>query len=394
MPFDLPRRCHVNQGQPFLHTTAATGRNQPLGCSIEWLSDSNLLEGIADDWRGLERSVEGRTHLSTYDFMATWYRNYAGEYGGLPLIGLARRGARLVGVAPLTVGRGTVGRIPLRRIEFAPSDTPAGEFLVGDKDGDIVAALLDDLIAHGSFDIISLDGFAPRCRQLAAIQETAVKHRCATECVDHAYAYADLHDGYQAYRARLTSHFRRNLNQKARRIADAGGAAVDMHLFSVADPEECVARIVAINEASYKLGGARLADHHRAFLSEIVSRLSACRTLCLPILSIGGTDAAFILGMVERGVFYDITLAYADTFEKLSPGSFLMQHTLDALASCGVRMVVSHGAHEYKRHWATGFVPQKRIFVFRPGLRTAAARFIRFSLAPLWQRFAACRVAD
>jgi CelD/BcsL family acetyltransferase involved in cellulose biosynthesis len=362
--------------------------------SIEWVSDPKYLEGIADDWRVLERSVEARTHLSTYDFMTTWYRNYAGAYGGSPLIGLARRGARLVGVAPLTVGRGTVGRVPLTRIEFAPSDAPAGEFLVGDEEGEVVAALLDDLIAHASFDVISLDGFAPGCRQLAAVQETAAKHGCATECVDHAYAYADLDGGYQAYRARLTSHFRRNLNHKARRIADAGGAAVDMHLFSVADPDRCVARIVAITEASYKLGGARLADHHRAFLSEIVTRLSASGTLCLPILSIGGTDAAFILGMVDRGMFYDITLAYADTFEKLSPGSFLMQHTLDALASRGVRLVISHGAHEYKRHWATAFVPQKRIFVFRPCVRTAAARFSRFWLSRLSQRFGAAEQAS
>jgi CelD/BcsL family acetyltransferase involved in cellulose biosynthesis len=357
--------------------------------SIEWVRDPKYLEGIADDWRLLERSITRRTHLSTYDFMATWYRNYAGEYGGMPLIGLARRGARLVGVAPLTIGRGTVGRIPLTRIEFAPSDAPAGEFLVADEDGDVVAALLDDLIAHATFDIISLDGFAPGCAQLAAIEERASRHGCVTECIDHAYAYADLRDGYEAYRARLTGHCRRNLNQKARRIADAGGATVDMHLFSVADPDRCVARIVAITEASYKLGGARLADHHRAFLREIVGRLSASRTLGLPILSIGGTDAAFILGMVERGVFYDITLAYADTFEKLSPGSFLMQHTLDVLASRGIRMVVSHGAHEYKRHWATAFVPQKRIFVFRPGIRTAAARFVRFTLSRLSQRFGA-----
>ena len=375
-----------------MNTAATTWRNQSLRGSIEWMSDPKSLESIADDWRVLERSVEQRTHLSTYDFMTTWYRHYAGEYGGTPLIGLARRGARLVGVAPLTVGHGTVGRIPLTRIEFAPSDAPAGEFLVGDEEGDIVAALVDDLIAHASFDIISLDGFAPGCRQLTAIQETAARHGCATECVDHAYAYADLQEGYQAYRARLTGQFRRKLNQKARRIAEAGGAAVDMHLFSVADdPERCVARIVAISEASYKLGGARLADHHRAFLKEIVDRLSASRTLCLPILSIGGTDAAFILGMVERGVFYDISLAYAETFEKLSPGSFLMQHTLEVLASCGIRRVVSHGAHEYKRHWATEFVPQKRIFVFRPGLRTAAARFIRFSVAALCQRFGAGR---
>jgi hypothetical protein len=146
---DLPRSTVL------MSTAVATERNQTFRGSIEWLRDPKCLEDIADDWRVLERSVNRRTHLSTYDFITTWYRHYAGEYGGLPLIGLARRGARLVGVAPLTVGRGTVGRIPLTRIEFAPSDAPAGEFLVGDEEPDIVAALLDDLIAHASFDIIS-----------------------------------------------------------------------------------------------------------------------------------------------------------------------------------------------------------------------------------------------
>jgi CelD/BcsL family acetyltransferase involved in cellulose biosynthesis len=108
--------------------------------------------------------------------------------------------------------------------------------------------------------------------------------------------------------------------------------------------------------------------------------------LSLPILAIGGRDAAFILGVVERGCFYDITLAYAEPFEKLSPGSFLMQKTLENLAAVGVHTVVSHGAHDYKKHWATEFVPQKRVFVFARGVRAAATRFIRFSLEPVWAR--------
>ena len=108
--------------------------------------------------------------------------------------------------------------------------------------------------------------------------------------------------------------------------------------------------------------------------------------LSLPILSIGGKDAAFILGVVERGCFYDITLAYDESFEKLSPGAFLMQKTLEDLAAAGVHTVVSHGAHEYKKHWATAFVPQKRAFIFAPRIRAAAARFIRFSMAPVWRR--------
>lgn len=63
-----------------------------------------------------------------------------------------------------------------------------------------------------------------------------------------------------------------------------------------------------------------------------------------------------------------------------------MQKTLEHLAGAGVHTVVSHGVHEYKKHWATEFVEQKRVFLFAPSLRGAATRFIRFSLAPLWRR--------
>ena len=36
--------------------------------------------------------------------------------------------------------------------------------------------------------------------------------------------------------------------------------------------------------------------------------------LAMPILAIGGRDAAFVFGLVERNCFYDITLAYDEGF--------------------------------------------------------------------------------
>jgi CelD/BcsL family acetyltransferase involved in cellulose biosynthesis len=148
-------------------------------------------------------------------------------------------------------------------------------------------------------------------------------------------------------------------------------------------------RMIRITEASYKLQGAPLADHHRGFLTEIVRRFAARRMLRLPILSIGGGDAAFILGVVERGTFYDITLAYDERFAKLSPGAFLTQRMLQGLAADGIHTVVSHGAHEYKRHWSTAFLPQERAFLFAPGLKAMATRVVRFGLQPLWKRLKA-----
>lgn len=354
---------------------------------MEWLRDPVELGRHASEWRALERSAN-HTHLSSYDFITAWYTHYAGRYGGTPLIGLARKGSRLVGVAPLAICRGRTGSVPVTRVELAPTDVPAGEFLTAGGDSEVISAFVDALVDRATFDVISLDGFAAGSREMIAVEHAASRRRLAVECVDHAYAVADLSRGYDSYRAQLSGHFRRNLNQRARKMTAAGGAEVGGIQLSgsMNELDRCVSRVIAITEASYKLQGERLADCHRAFLSDVVARLSARGTLSLPILSIGGQDAAFILGVVERGVFYDITLAYAEPFAKLSPGSFLMQRTLETLASAGVHTAVSHGAHDYKKHWATRFVPQKRLVLFNRGVRGRAAHFIRFSLAPIWQR--------
>jgi hypothetical protein len=377
-----------------------------MTCTIEWLRNPDQLESLAGQWRDLEAAVCNRTHLSTFDFLAPWYRQYSGAYGGQPLIGLARRGTRLVGVAPFAICRGSVGRIPVTRIEFAPSDVPAGEFLVEDNHPETIVAFIDSLVDNQKFDVVSLDGFDPASAQLAALQKIVTKRRLAMEMTDHAFAVADLREGYEKYRAGLSSHYRRNLNQKARKIADAGGATVGgvqptrlrgfaASAWQAEGPpapledkvmEECVARAIAITEASHKMNGQRLGDDHRGFMLDLAKRFGSRGMLSLPILSIGGRDAAFILGVVERGRFFDITLAYDESFAKVSPGSFLMQKTLEHLAGVGVHTVVSHGAHDYKKHWATEFVAQKRVFLFAPTLRGAATRFIRFSLAPLWAR--------
>jgi CelD/BcsL family acetyltransferase involved in cellulose biosynthesis len=357
---------------------------------IEWLRQVSALPPIETAWRALEDAVSHRTHVSTFDFLATWYSCYAGNYGGTPLIGLAWDGADLQGIAPLTIRKGHVGRIPVTRVDFAPNDSIAGEFLVQDDRPDLVAALLDSLAGAARFDVACLNGFEPESRQLAALQDAAPKYGFGIEFEDHACAVVDLSGGYDTYRAGLSAHYRRNLNQRTRKAEEAGIAVEGILLNEgAATLEDSIARMIAINEASYKLEGRRLADCHRRFLAEVARRFAARGMLGLPILTIGQKDAAFILGVIERGCFYDVTLAYDESYAKLSPGSVLMQKTLERLPSLGVRTVLSHGAHEYKKFWATAFVPQQRLFLFAPRPRAMATRFVRFGLQPLWKRFGA-----
>jgi CelD/BcsL family acetyltransferase involved in cellulose biosynthesis len=345
---------------------------------IEWISAPADLESRATVWRDLEAAVSRRTHVSTFDFLATWYGHYAGDYGGTPLVGLAWQETDLIGLAPLTIRRGRLGRIPVTRIDFAPNDSIAGEFLIRDDRTDVLPALFDSLVRTVTFDVICLNGFEPASTELEALLAFARWRRLSPETEEHACAVVDLRGGYDSYWATRTGNTRRKIAQRERKI-DAMGAVVDGVLPSEtrSDIEVRIRRMIAINEASYKLQGQRLAEHHRGFLTEVSRRFAARDMLSLPILSIGGRDAAFILAIVERGCFYDVTLAYDESFAALGPGICLMQRTLRALAEANVHSVFSHGAHEYKRHWATAFIPQTRLFLFPGRPLAVAARLVR-----------------
>src|SRR6266436_3355910 len=165
--------------------------------TIEWLTSPEQMESISDQWRTLEQEVQNRTALSTFDFLATWYRHYSGEYGGAPRIGLAWRGSRLVGVAPLTLRRGSIGKIPVIRVDFAPNDSPVGAFLVEEDHPETVDALFSSLVQSTKFDVACLNGFEPGSRQLNALQGAAERHGFRLEVEDHSYAVADVSNGYE-----------------------------------------------------------------------------------------------------------------------------------------------------------------------------------------------------
>jgi CelD/BcsL family acetyltransferase involved in cellulose biosynthesis len=361
----------------------------PAGGSVtvDWIRRVEEMESLAGPWRDLEDRVERRTVFSTFDFLETWYRSYAGEYGGEPLIGVARRDARLIGVAPLVIRRGRLGRVPVTRIQFAIHDAHAGEFLVADEEPALASAFIDSLAEEVRFDVISLIGLDPESAQFAAIRDAARRRHLSLELAGHQNAVVDLQHGYEAYCRGMSRNFRRTLKRQAARIAAMGTPVIDgVQLTTGVDQlERSIERLFAVTEASYKLCGARLADIHRDYLATLARRFGHRGMLHLSLLSLNGEEAAAMMGLVERGCYYDVTLAYAERFAHLSPGSFLIQQVLRTLAGAGVSTVVSHGAHEYKRRWSSRFVSSPRTFLFAQSLRGSSARFIRFQAAPLWR---------
>jgi CelD/BcsL family acetyltransferase involved in cellulose biosynthesis len=365
---------------------AAGGR--AVTVAVRWTSDADEIAALEDRWRDLAAGSREATPLGGPDYLLPWYRQYAGR-AGRPLLGTAWQEGTLVALAPLVVRRARVGGVPVTCVQFAAAGAEAGEFLLADGRPELTGTLLESLAAQVPFDVARFNLLDPAAAEFAALARAAAQAGLALETLPTAYATVDLREGYDAYHARLSGKFRANLRRRARAAQAEGALRVEgVHLEpDVPAVERAVGRMLAVSDASWKARrGGPMAEHHRGFYREIARRFGARGRLDLAILKLGGADRAYMMGVVDRDVYYDVTLSFDDAVRALAPGVLLTQEVLRRLAARGIRTVVSHGVHEYKRHFATAIVPRRRAFVFARRPRAALSRALRFSLGPVWTR--------
>jgi CelD/BcsL family acetyltransferase involved in cellulose biosynthesis len=343
------------------------------------------LTALEADWRELESRVSSRMAFGSFDYLVPWYRHMPPSHG-TPFVGVVRRSGRVVGIAPLARRTATLGRVPLRRIDSAAHDCDVGEVLFTPDEGAAFESLLESLFERGGFDAVILTGVTPGSWVQQAVRSTAARGSRSLGEIEYRYATVDLRQGYDAYVRGLNSKKRGNLRRRQKRADSMGGTTLDRINRPVdrATLTRYLDRIFTLYERSWKSeDGIAIQEYHRAFYMEVAERFNARSMLDLSILQVGGRDAAFILGLRERDTFFDVTVSYDDEFAPVSPGMLLFQEVARRCASEGVRLLVSHGDREYKRAWASNWVPQTRTMLFAPGLKPALARFARFEVPKL-----------
>jgi CelD/BcsL family acetyltransferase involved in cellulose biosynthesis len=363
--------------------------------AVRWSSGVDEIAALEPAWRELEPSATRRTPMGGCDYLVPWYRHHAGR-AGEPLLGSAWEGRTLVGLAPLVVRRARLGGVPVRTVQFAAAGGEAGEFLLPDDRPDLSGVFLESLLGAVRFDLARFNNLQASSEEVAALRRAAGDRGLALETVPTSYATVDLSHGYDAYRRGLGAKFRGNLKRRSRALEAQGPVAVEgVHFESDARAiESGLARLFAISDRSWKARrGGPMAPHHRAFFAEVARRFGAQGRLDLALLTLGGRDRAYMLGVADRGVYFDVTLSYDDAVRHLAPGVFLTQEVLRRLAARGIHTFVSHGVHDYKRHFATEIVARQRALVFARSPRARLSRALRFSLAPLWSRLGLLRNA-
>lgn len=330
------------------------------------------------DWRVLETHCPARTVFASAEFIALWYRHYAGVFG-TPRVMLIRdqNGVPRVGVAWIA-RRTRFGGIPVRRLDLAGYDGASGELLVseGKESTQAVRHLVRGLSECDDWDLACIENIAPVSPWNEAISLAAQEAGLVAQQLSSAYAYVDLRTGPTAHWAVLDGKRRRNLKRALVRGSAAGLMAVEGVRFF--DPgtwpqcEDALARAFALIEANPKMRAVArgMSDYHRRFYRALAEHYVPRGQFDLAILTIGGADAAFVMALVEHGIYYDVTVSYAEAFKPAFPGINLMHRLIESLPAFGVHTVISHGAYDYKRSWATGFRSVLSLEWLRPNWRT------------------------
>lgn len=351
---------------------------------IEWLKRLDEIEAIKGQWLELEASVKNRTVISSYDWIFSWYRHYGGVLGE-PLVGVALLDGKLIGIAPFVYWKGTLSGISVRRIDFAGHNSEAGEFLISGDTPDLAGLFLGSLVDIADFDLVCLNGMETGSEMFRSLRSTILKQGLEMEISDYRYAIVDIKEGYEHYYQLIGTDLRKKIKRIKKRMLNAGEVKIE-RIKSINDNEIqwFMSRMFSIVDSSWKrqANGRPMAECHRHFYTELVSRFNKRKMVDISILSINEEDAAFILALSERGFYYDVSVSYAEKFKNYYPGFYLMQEVLQSLPGSGIHTVVSHGDHEYKKSWATRFVGQNRVFIFSSSLRAYLSRIAKFVVQP------------
>lgn len=163
---------------------------------------------------------------------------------------------------------------------------------------------------------------------------------------------ADLGDGYDAWLARRSQRFRRNLRKAAVAAERVGVAFTD-----VAAEPDLFARIMAIEHRSWKgREGSGITSLEMSTMYRLmIDRLAARGRLLAHVATIDGEDVGYILGGLRARRYRGLQISYVDDapIEHLSIGNLLQDHQLRLLDADHLADAYDLGMDfDYKRRWA------------------------------------------
>ena len=355
------------------------------GLLVERATDEQRLAAWAEDWDRLATlAPQRRARLShawtasllhhARDNEAEVSRDFGLEPTGDPWCCLfASRGNELLGVMPLVAVRRKALLGVERRAAIpphGPRETCGDLVLAPGPDGVLALAALAS-VAVESFPQpmwLELDQVCDSSPTLAAVRRGVPGMRAVIEAVPPV-AYLPIRGSFDEYFAGLSKNFRKNLRRNRKHREQLAGLAFEFVDGPAAWRE--LDRFVALEASGWK-GREKSAIGSSSgtleYYRSLTRALSARGWLELGFLRADGRLLAAEINVRFAGVLHELRCAYDESFEAYSPGTILLERSLQRAFESGVDELNAGSDHAWTRSWGMQQRPcwNVRLFPRRP----------------------------
>lgn len=337
------------------------------------VTDAAEFAALRPAWNDLvSRAVEANT-FKTWEWLNSWWEAYRPACS-LKLV-LVERSERLVGVAPVMIGRESRYGIPFKALRFVGDGTYETDhmgFILDREEADSIAQLLMTAIEGLGWNIAFFSQ-VPDDSATAAHLRAWVSAKGYLGKEDRVPCAArTLPNDYNGLLAALPSRFRTALRSSRKRLSEGFAMKFGRH----DDPEEFSGALEtfyrnhASRWAAKKQSGVFVSEKKRRFYSLLTRRLHDTGSLRFYYLKLNGLIVAQEYCFRHGDTLYLLQEGFDFAFQKENVGNMLRAMIFEQIIDEGVKVYdFLAGVSRHKKTWSDRFPEDICFEVARTGLK-------------------------
>lgn len=365
----------------------------PSELTSETVTTDEGFSALQTPWNALAEAQPRPHPFLRHEWFMSWWRAFGS--GSRLAIRVARRGERIVGIAPLAERRIDYLGLPIRALASLTNDhSNRFDLLLAPGDraqhAEIIEALWGEVLDRPAWDVVLMQHCPTDSVSVELVVDAAARRGYRASSWEGLQSpYLRLAPDTPPITNALTAHRRAELRRRrghldrtlgplrleqASELGQLPGALSDMYRIEAAGWKGARATAMASDAATQR------------FYAEIARDAAARGTLSIDFLTAGDTRVAFGYHLVADSTWYLLKTGYDSVHARSAPGVLLLLELFGRLQAAGPVEYEFLGRDEpYKLEWTRLVKRHVWWYVFPPRAKSHALRRLKFEWLP-WAR--------
>ncbi len=354
------------------------------------ISDYNEFIKYKDAWKDLVSRSRVSNIFLTYEWIDACIRHFCRDKRLLILY--VFNGERLMGIAPLMIGRRKYSRFPAKSASFIGTGvSDRMDFILDGRKEEVINLMLDYLInMKTGWDIIDLREIAEESGSMEIIEKWLQKKKVANILEPSKKSFSVEFNGN---RNPLLQKFSRRFHSKSQSINNKQPnlkLEFERYIGKNGKKKTLFSKICMIDQKSWKGETKKsifLKEDTRNFHREIFDRFSKNRWIDLSILSIDKEPIAYVYNYLYVQKLHCYNLSFDKRYSNISPGTMLLLWSLmDTVPRDISEFDFGRGEECWKARYAKNFRIHKRMKIFRDRFYPRSLYFLQSRIIPYMRK--------